>query len=212
MPNASVRDPCWLKARNVSIDRGMKNAVIVLLLSLPATAWAGDSRLERLADGEIFVETVPVASSEYPQVLVEAVIDAPPKVVWALITSCVLSEKTYGSVMKSFVVRREGETVVCSETVDMPWPIRNLESVTQWTFVVTPNRWVERWTMVDGDFDYIDGQWILTPFGDGTRTHVRWENHFSPQISIPAWLTRAFLKVGMPSMIEDLRAAARARR
>lgn len=183
-------------------------AVVLLALCLPSMAEAQSSRQRALSDGEIFVETVDVPDSEYPKVLVEAVIDARPEVVWALVTSCVKSQHTYDNVMKSFIVKRIGEDVVCSELVDMPWPIRNLDSITRWTFTVGANQWVERWTKYGGDFDYIDGSWTLTPFGDGNRTLAKWENHFSPQISVPAWLTRAFLKVGMPGMIKDLRRAA----
>lgn len=183
---------------------------IVVLLQLSAqAAYADDARQKELSDGEVFVTTVPVDGAEYPRVVVEAVIDARPEVVWALVTSCTKSQQTYDSVMKSYVVSKTSSEIVCSELIDMPWPIRNLESVTRWSFSVTPQKWVERWTKVDGDFDYIDGSWTLTPFGDGSRTHVLWQNHFSPQIAVPAWLTRAFLKVGMPAMIKDLRAAAR---
>lgn len=196
------------------LERGPRLAAIaaVFALTLPAVTAEAETRSERLHNGETLVWTVPVEGSEYPKVQVQAVVDAPLDVVWDILSSCEDSEKVNKRVSKSFVVKRIGSEVVCSETMDLPFPLKDLVSVTRWGFNPGPPVWIKKWSLVEGDFDYSNGQWRVEPYrGSTTRTAVLYENHFSPQMSVPSWLTRAFLKVGMPELIDDLREAAAAR-
>ncbi len=180
--------------------------LLLWLILLTPTAAVAKDRTAKLADGDIFVESIPVANALYPRVHVEGVVDASPAVVWRIINDCARSQVYNSSVTKSYIVERVGRDVVCSETVNLPWPIRDVECVTRWSF--QPATYSIHWTLVGGDFDYATGSWKLLPFGDGTRTLVVYENHVSPQISVPNWLKRMFLDVGMPGLIKDLRRAA----
>jgi len=178
------------------------------MMLVPATSFA-QKRQAELAAGEIFVSTIPMPGAYYPKVHVEGVVDAPPAKVFAIVKDCARSQHVNANVMKSYVVKRIKDDVVCSELIDLPWPIRNLESITRWSFAPGPAIWTKSWTLAGGeDFDYANGSWRMERFGDGSRTLVVYENHFSPRISVPDWLTRAFLKVGLPGLIKDLRKAA----
>lgn len=183
--------------------------VLAAILAWGAPALA-DERMEDLSDGEILVSTIPVKDAYYPKIRLEGVVEAPPHVVWQIVRDCEASERVNERVMKSFIVKRIEKDVVCSEKMDLPWPIRDLTSVTRWVFHPGPSKWRKTWTLVEGDFDYTNGSWTLTEFGSPSRTLVVYENHFSPQINVPDWLTKAFLKVGAPGIIKDLRKASTA--
>lgn len=194
------------RARNLATN-GMR---LFVFLAASAT-WSVDVSAgetdSALSNGDILVSRSDVEGASYPSVRVEGVVDAPPEAVWKVICNCARSQHVNSSIKKSYVVARSTTDLVCSELIDLPWPLRNLESVTRWTFQVSEQRWKKRWSLVRGDFDYANGSWTLTPFGDGTRTRAVYENHFSPQIFVPDWLARAFLTVGLPGLIKDLRAA-----
>lgn len=178
--------------------------VFVCFMLASATSGA-TNRTAALSAGEIFVDTIPVKDAYYPRVRVQGVIDAPPTAVWHIVSDCVGSARYNRSVTKSYIVKRIGKDVVCSETVDLPWPIRDVECVTRWSF--RPKAREIHWTLAGGDFDYATGRWKLEPFGDGSRTLLIYENHVSPQISVPNWLKRMFLDIGLPGLIKDVRRA-----
>jgi ribosome-associated toxin RatA of RatAB toxin-antitoxin module len=178
--------------------------LLALLLAVAA------SRDERLDDGDILVSTIPIEGSEFPKVRVEAIVDASPDAVWKIVKDCRASQRVNSRVSQSRVVRTIGDDLVCREEVDMPFPFHDMTTVTRWKLRPGPPTWKRSWTLVEGDFDYSNGAWTLKPFGND-QTHAIYENHFKPQMSVPDWLVRAFLKVGMPGMMKDLRKAVGAK-
>ena len=113
------------------------------------------------------------------------------------------------NVERSFIVRREGDDVVCSERFDLPFPLKDLVSVTKWHFAEEGATRERRWKLVEGDFDYSTGSIEISPFrGDPTRTLVVYENHFAPRLAVPEWLSSHFQRKGLASIIEHVREAA----
>jgi ribosome-associated toxin RatA of RatAB toxin-antitoxin module len=188
------------------VDEMRKRVAIAGVALLAVVLTVAATRDERLADGDVLVWTIPVKDADFPKVHVEAIIDAPPQKVFDVIKDCEGSHRINSQVSASSVVAREGDDVVCSETIDMPWPLRDLLSVTRWSFETGPPTWTRRWKFVRGDFDYANGAWTLKPYGDG-QTHAIYENHFKPHMKVPDWLSKAFLKAGMPELMRDLREA-----
>lgn len=193
--------------------RSSKSLLLLVLTLATACSVAAAADRSRLSEGEVFVSTIDVDGANLPKVRVEAVVDAPPDAVWQVVSSCEGSQHTMPNVQKSYVVKRISESrFVCSEKIHLPFPLRDVLSVTEWVLEPGPDVWRRSWTLVEGDFDYATGSWTLRPFDrEGTRTHVVYENHFSPHLSVPDWVTRIFLKRSMPDLIEHVRAASTAR-
>ena len=62
-------------------------------------------------------------------------------------------------------VKREGNTVTCRITADMPFPLSDLTSETRAVLNVEPGvRYERRWTLVSGDYLSHQGGWVLVPF------------------------------------------------
>jgi hypothetical protein len=168
------------------------------------------SRDQQLRDGDIIVSKHDVKGADFPKVRVEGVVDAEPSRVFELLRDCDGSQRLNSRVSESHVVSREGADVICSETIDMPFPFKDMVTVTRWRFQDGPPVWKRSWSAIEGDFYYSNGSWTLKTF-DGGRTLAVYENHFHPKMAVPDWLAKAFLKVGMPDLIKDLRKAARKR-
>lgn len=175
--------------------------IAAVLLVVAAT------RDERLSDGDILVDTIPVEGAEFPRVRVQGVVDAPPAAVWDVVRDCKASQRVNSRVKTSRIVRRVDDGVVCYELVGMPFPFKDMTTITRWSFDEGPPKWTRSWTLVEGDFDYSNGSWTLSEFEDG-KTLAVYENHFKPQMAVPDWLAKAFLKVGMPGLMKDLRRSA----
>jgi ribosome-associated toxin RatA of RatAB toxin-antitoxin module len=171
---------------------------------------------DRLDRGEILIDTESVPGSHLPRVLVRAVFEAPPERVWAVIDPVRDYESTMANVKRSEELLRERqddqtERVRARITVGMPFPLRDLTSVTDAIHTVVPGESYERaWTLVEGDYRENSGAWRLVPFdGDPTRTLVSYRLHAVPNIRIPAALHGIAQKKVIPRLINSLRGKIR---
>ncbi len=190
-------------------------ALAVLLGSGSATAAEPARTLDqRLDEGEVISTFTDVAGSEFPRVVVQAVIEVPPEQVWALLDRCGDYEKTMKRTLSSVEVFRKkgpkGTTVRCDITIDLPAPVKNLRSVSDALHVVEPGvRWSRKWTLVEGDFDKNDGGWTLTPFrGSRGRTLVRYELHAEPILKVPTGIQNFIQRKSIPRLFAHLREQA----
>jgi ribosome-associated toxin RatA of RatAB toxin-antitoxin module len=168
---------------------------------------------DRLHRGEILIDTEPVPGSPLPRVIVQAVFEAPPERVWAVIDPVRNYTSTMAGVKTSEELIRERqddqtERVRARITVGMPFPLRNLTSITDAIHTVIPGESYERaWTLVEGDYRENSGAWRLTPFdGDPNRTLVSYRLHAVPNIRVPASLHGIAQKKVIPKLINSLRA------
>jgi hypothetical protein len=101
----------------------------------------------------------------------------------------------------------EGERVRARITVKMPFPLRDLTSVTDGIHTAEPGeRYRRRWQLVEGDYHANSGSWTLEPFdGDSRRTLVTYNLHAVPHIRIPASLYGLAQKKVIPRLIDHLR-------
>ena len=169
------------------------------------------STRQRLDRGEVIINTRPVDGSPLPRVMVRAVVEAPPARVWQVIDAVHDYARTMGGVKTATVLSREedagGERVRARITVKMPFPLKDLTSVTDGVHSVEPGeRYRRRWELVEGDYHANSGSWTLVPFDDdASRTLVTYELHALPHIRIPAALLGLAQKKMIPRLIDHLR-------
>jgi thiol-disulfide isomerase/thioredoxin len=84
----------------------------------------------QLSLGKIVVTASPVPEQRAKKVHLEAVIDASPDKVWAIVTDCANFKHTMPRTTKSVELSREGGVVVCQSTVDLTWPLPDLVGTT----------------------------------------------------------------------------------
>lgn len=187
-------------------------AMMLVLGAGPAAA--AEAREARLDRGEILVNAVEVAGSNVPLSTVEAVIEAPPEDVWAIVADCGRYERTLPRILKSRLLERQDNVVTCHVVTDMPFPLSDLTSVTRGVETIVPGqRWSRAWTLVKGDYVTNTGGWELTAWrGDPARTHLRYRIRAEPKIAVPQALINAGQKSALPDLIEHIRKASAQKR
>lgn len=177
--------------------------LILLLVLLPASSFANQ---DRLAAGEILVEVEEVPGSEVPKLSSIGVVDAPATQIWAIVSECDHYADRLPRIDSARVLRRDGSTVYCEVTVDLPFPLSNLTAETRGEHTVGPPEWRREWTLVEGDYTRNDGSWVLVPFrGNPNRTLVTYTVHAEPKTNIPENIRRHAQERSMPAVIERLR-------
>ena len=186
-------------------------ALVAVILLAPALASAEEDRTSRLERGEILISAKTIEGSSAPEIAAEAVIDAAPEKVWAIVSDCGSYAKTMPRIAAATEEKREGSEVTCRTMADMPFPLGDLEAVTKSIHTVEPGkRWSRQWSLLSGDYLRNSGGWILTPWqGDLTRTHLRYRIHAEPKLSLPQGLINSAQKNALPDLIERLRALTR---
>jgi ribosome-associated toxin RatA of RatAB toxin-antitoxin module len=165
---------------------------------------------ERIATGEVVVQTRKVAGVDLPEAIVTAVVDSPPAKVWAVVSDCARYKKTMPRIAESRLVSQNGNKVVCEVTVAMPFPLSNLTSLNEATHTVGPPTWERKWHLIKGDYARNDGSWTLTPYNaEGTRTKVVYRVLADPNTSVPNAIIRKAQQSALPDMIQHVRRHSR---
>jgi hypothetical protein len=181
----------------------------MLVATLGPSARADDKREARLDKGEIIVETRPLAGSDLPEIVVTAVIEAPPEKVWAVIDKCGDYQRTMVHMKNTKELSREhladGDLVRCESYVQLPWPMSDLHGVLQAKHTVVPGKWTREWHMESGDYRVNSGTWVLVPRGPG-RTLLEYRQRSEPKMAVPGFIRDAATRYAMPDLMEKIRA------
>ena len=178
----------------------MSLARFVFLLS--AVAARGAHAVEDLRIDMQETDGIPTATAE-------AIVDAPPERVWAIIDRCADYKDNLVAILASRELSRSGNTRRCEVTVDTPFPMPNLTALTEATIAIVPGKsWRRTWVLVSGDYRVNNGGWTLTPAA-GQRTHVIYTVTAQPTMAVPPFALRMGQKQAIPQLIEKLEAAAR---
>lgn len=184
---------------------------LLLVLTAPATASAADW-MARLSKGEIIVYSRTVRNSSTQEVVLKAVIEAPPTKVWPLLSKCNDFTWTMPRIKKSREHSRKGNRIVCTTTVDMPFPYSDLTATIAAVHTLRKGYWARRWDLIRGDYLKYQGSWVLTHFqGSKNRTLLVYRAHVKPRAWIPDWIRRAAQKRSLPDMIKRFRRLAKKR-
>lgn len=177
---------------------------LLCVLSLLAAEDDTDKKLEA---GEVIISNEKVEGYDLPRVSAIGVIEAPPEKVWAIVEDCENYEKTMVRIADAKLLERDGGTVICRVTADLPWPVPDLTSETRAVHTVEPGvRWERKWTMIKGDYRANTGSWTLTPYkGDPKRTLARYQLHIDPKIHVPDSFITSGQRKSLPDLFEKLR-------
>ena len=185
----------------------MRKLAAVLAIATLSVGWATVAQAQdaRLKKGDVIVATKNVPGVDEPKLVAKGVIKAPMDKVWALIEKCNDYKKTMLSLKSAKELKRKGNKVTCETVIDLPWPLSNLRSVTVATHVAMPGITYSRtWTMVEGDYEFNNGSWVLKPFGDG-HTLATYTVHAKPHTAIPDSLRNSAQTRLVPDLYAHLR-------
>ncbi len=161
----------------------------------------------RVRRGEVVCTTRPVPGSPTPQLIVHAIVERPVERVWRLIESSADYARYMPRVKSAVELSRDGDTVRCKQTIEMPFPLKNLTSTTEAKHTVVVGELYKReWHMLSGDYKRNQGSWTFEPVdGDQSRTLVRYQIHAEPKTKIPKKLQSLVQEKAMPKLIRVLR-------
>lgn len=187
----------------------MKRSLLILTLLLAPIAATAQSN-DALDAGEILVTSEPVKGSDVPRMNVTAVVDAPPAKVYEVVTNCDRFPERLPRILAAEFVSKSASGARCKVTVDVPFPLSNLTAITQDKRKAGPDVWYRKWTLVEGDYERMDGSFVLQPFrGDENRTLVKYTIHAVPKTAVPDFLREKAQRSSLPDMIERIRKEVR---
>ena len=182
--------------------------LLVAAFALASPARAADPDLDRLGRGEILIATRPAPG--VAEVMLRAVIEAPPRRVWDVVSQCGRYTQTMNRIKAARELSRKGGQVICKVTVDMPFPYPDLTAVTRGTHVEAGQRFSRRWDLIEGDYRVNRGSWELEPFrGDARRTLATYRIQALPRPWIPGWLRERAQRQSLPEMLRKIRSQVR---
>lgn len=178
--------------------------LLALLLASPARAeWSPDSQaLAQLSRGQVHAEVHPDGDGVSGVVRGAVEIDAPPEVVWRMITNCQGAGRMAPSVKSCRITSRDP---------DGRWDVREMTIRgglmpafrMQFRSDFTPPRSI-RFRCTAGDIRYCRGEWRLEPLAGG-RTRVTYENRASSPYPAPAIIARAAMRMDLANALRALR-------
>lgn len=192
--------------------------VLMALMVVPAAGWAqmtasipslSQDQVNRLNNGEIIIDVVEGAA---PIGDAMGVIDHSPEAVMNLIRDFNTHSTFMNDIALSEIVGNDGDGVLCHGITDTPWPMDDRE----WTIraeggptqVDGIDVHLSTWSYVagSGNIDDTTGFWLAMPWGDGSRTLLRYRLQVDLGTWLPdfllTWSTENFL----PEKITSLRA------
>lgn len=138
-----------------------------------------------------------------PQLLVRAVLPAPPAKVWDVVDNCAGYRRSMPRVVASRELSRTPASVQCEMTVGMPFPFQDMVSVSESVLTLQPGRWHRTFHQVRGDYVKNDGYWLLAGCG-ADQTLVEYQVHAILGGSIPDVLVRRGQLTAMRDMMRRL--------
>ena len=147
--------------------RALAAGSLLAALALVPGAATADAPLP--AKGAVQVNVYSVAGSNTPKVVVRAIIEQPPRKVWAVVSDCAHYSSRLPRVAKSRLVSKVGNKHTCEVTISLPFPLSNLTAITEATHEENEKGMTRRWKLVSGDYTVNNGSWEVRPL-DATGT------------------------------------------
>jgi ribosome-associated toxin RatA of RatAB toxin-antitoxin module len=158
------------------------------------------------AKGETQVNVYNVAGQKTPKVVVRAIIEQPPRKVWAVVSDCASYKSHLPHVAKSRLVSRVGNKHTCEVTVELPFPLSNLTAVTEAIHEESDAGMTRRWKLVSGDYTVNNGSWEVRPLdATGNASVVTYTVQAEPTTAIPDFVRMQAQKKALPELIERVR-------
>ena len=177
---------------------------LLLVCSRVSADPADDAMRARLEQGEIVVDAVP--AEPMPFLTMRGVVDAPPEVVWDVVSHCGLYRGRMPRIIDSEELASEGGHVRCRTVVETAWPMGNLTSITRAVHTVGVGVWKREWALESGDYAFNEGSWTLTPFdAAATRTLVVYRLHAQAKLHVPLIMQQIAQEHALPETLIAVR-------
>lgn len=184
------------------VARVLACLMLLVVAPLPLVAQSRDW----LGKGNVSVKTRDIKGYDSPEIIVKAVIDAPPAKVWKIVSDCARYKQTMNRIASSRQISQSGQEYVCEVEIEMPFPLSNIKGITKAVHKISETRWERSWSLVKGDYKYNNGSWVLEPFDEsGQRTLATYRVHAEPNTSVPDWIREKAQKKSLPELIERVR-------
>jgi len=197
----------------VSTGPQWKAAIVVLGLGF-GLACAGGVRAadfeltpaeaQRVAKDEIVIRADLAAGARRGTVRAAMLIDAPPTVVFQLMTHC-RDAVRYVPHLRLCRVRERAADLsweVVEQELDFGWYSPRLRYVFRADLVADQSI---TFRQISGDFKANEGIWEFEPAGNGDQTLLRYRVYIDPPGYVPNWLARSTFKRELPQMLAELR-------
>lgn len=157
--------------------------------------------------GDVVTKSEKVAGSTMPRLRVIARIDKPLQRVWDMVTTTEVQARYMPRIKLAEILERFDDGKTVRTVVDMPFPFKNLESVTRcYPKDLSDGGKTQSWRLLSGDFDTNEGSWTMEPLdGSDQATLIQYEFHAEPHIIIPNKIQALAQTVIMPKLIKVLR-------
>jgi uncharacterized membrane protein len=179
-----------------------------LALALACGAWglacgfpahAGEIKLspaeaQHVAARQLLIRATLDSSQRRGTVRAAVRIDAPPDVVFQMLTTCA-DAMQYVPHMRLCRVR--------DQAPDNSWQL--VEHEIDFGWYAPRIKYVIAFRQVSGDFKANEGRWELEPSADGSHTVLLYRAYLDPPGYIPNWVLRSRFRREMPQMLTDLR-------
>ncbi|MEO8019061.1 MAG: SRPBCC family protein [Pseudomonadota bacterium] len=178
-------------------------------LACAAGARAADFELtpvesQRVGKHEIVIRAVLDAGQRRGTVRAAMLINAPPAVVFQMMTSCTDAVQ-YVPHLKLCRVRDRAPDLsweLVEHEIDFGWYAPSVQYVFRADILVDRSI---AFHQVSGDFKANQGIWEFEPDASGQHTLLRYRVYMDPPGYIPNWLARSTFKRELPKMLADLR-------
>ncbi len=175
---------------------------------VPAADFAlSEAESHRVAQREVVIRASLDANQRRGTVRAAMLIDAPPAVVFQLMTSCPDALKYVPHLRLCRVQQRaaDGSWQLVEHEIDFGWYSPRIQYVFRADFVADRSI---TFRQDHGDFKANEGVWEFEPAGidgHGERTLLRYRVFIDPPGYVPNWLARSTFKRELPQMLAELR-------
>ena len=159
-------------------------------------------RLERLGNGEILLleaRTDELGGSAR----VQAIIHAPAKAAWDVITSCEQTFTFVKGLKKCEIIENVGDRALIHQVVKTSWLVPSQDFVFE--SLREPYHGIS-FQLVEGNLKAMNGRWQFTEGPDGLL--VDYEIRIRPNFPVPAFIVSWVIRKGMPDLIACIRGLA----
>jgi hypothetical protein len=178
-------------------------------LAMASGAQAADFELTpaetaRVENDEIVIRATLDPNARRGTVRAAMLIDAPPAVVFEMMTRCVDALKYVPHLKQCRIGERAADKSweLVEHVIDLGWYSPRIRYVLRADIV--PDQSIT-FRQVSGDFKANHGIWELEPAEAGNRTLLRYRVYLDPPGFVPTWLARSTFKRELPQMLTDLR-------
>ena len=172
---------------------------------LPAADFAlSESENQRVEKREVVIRANLDPGERRGTVRAALLIDAPPDVVFKLLTDCAEALKYVPHLRVCRVRDRapDDSWQLIEHEIDFGWYAPRIHS--NFRAELVPDRTIT-FHQASGDFKALEGMWEFEPDATRERTLVRYRVYIDPPGYVPNWLARSTFRRELPQMLTDLR-------